>query len=71
MLDGEEAFKLYDTFGMPLDFIQDAARDQGISSIRRALIAHWRNRRLAPRFLERRGEADGESGVSATAEIGV
>jgi alanyl-tRNA synthetase len=29
-LDGEKAFKLYDTFGMPLDFIQDAARDQGI-----------------------------------------
>ncbi len=30
-LAGEEAFKLYDTFGMPLDFIQDAARDQGLS----------------------------------------
>jgi len=29
-LTGQEAFKLYDTFGMPLDFIQDAARDQGI-----------------------------------------
>jgi alanyl-tRNA synthetase len=29
-LPGDEAFKLYDTFGMPLDFIQDAARDQGI-----------------------------------------
>jgi alanyl-tRNA synthetase len=28
---GERAFKLYDTFGMPLDFIQDAARDQGIA----------------------------------------
>jgi alanyl-tRNA synthetase len=28
-LAGEEAFKLYDTFGMPLDFIQDSARDQG------------------------------------------
>jgi len=27
---GEQAFKLYDTFGMPLDFLQDAARDQGI-----------------------------------------
>jgi len=29
-LVGEDAFKLYDTFGMPLDFMQDAARDQGI-----------------------------------------
>ena len=29
-LPGEEAFKLYDTFGMPLDFIQDATRDRGI-----------------------------------------
>src|SRR5579862_5358493 len=28
-LAGAEAFKLYDTFGMPLDFMQDAARDQG------------------------------------------
>jgi alanyl-tRNA synthetase len=27
---GMQAFKLYDTFGMPLDFMQDAARDQGI-----------------------------------------
>jgi alanyl-tRNA synthetase len=27
---GEDSFKLYDTFGMPLDFIQDMARDQGI-----------------------------------------
>ncbi len=27
---GDDAFKLYDTFGMPLDFMQDAARDQGI-----------------------------------------
>jgi alanyl-tRNA synthetase len=27
---GEFAFKLYDTFGLPLDFITDALRDQGI-----------------------------------------
>jgi alanyl-tRNA synthetase len=29
-LVGTEAFKLYDTFGMPLDFMQDAARDLGV-----------------------------------------
>jgi alanyl-tRNA synthetase len=29
-LPGDEAFKLYDTFGMPLDFIQDATRDLAI-----------------------------------------
>jgi alanyl-tRNA synthetase len=28
---GNEAFNLYDTYGMPLDFMQDAARDQGIA----------------------------------------
>jgi alanyl-tRNA synthetase len=27
---GEKAFKLYDTYGMPLDFMQDAARDRGL-----------------------------------------
>ena len=25
-----EAFRLYDTFGLPLDFMQDAVRDQGL-----------------------------------------
>src|SRR5208283_2051389 len=30
VLTGAKAFRLYDTFGMPLDFMQDAARDQGI-----------------------------------------
>jgi alanyl-tRNA synthetase len=30
-LAGAQAFKLYDTFGMPLDFMQDAARDQGVA----------------------------------------
>ena len=30
-LTGASAFRLYDTFGMPLDFIQDAARDRGVA----------------------------------------
>src|SRR5207237_3385463 len=28
---GDRAFKLYDTFGLPVDFIQDACRDDGIA----------------------------------------
>jgi alanyl-tRNA synthetase len=28
---GADAFKLYDTFGLPLDFIQDAVRDAGLT----------------------------------------
>ena len=28
---GEQAFRLYDTYGLPLDFIRDSARDAGLS----------------------------------------
>jgi alanyl-tRNA synthetase len=31
VLSGEHAFKLYDTFGMPRDFVEDACRDAGIT----------------------------------------
>jgi alanyl-tRNA synthetase len=30
-IPGDRAFKLYDTFGLPRDFIEDAARDAGIN----------------------------------------
>ncbi|MGB6132603.1 MAG: alanine--tRNA ligase [Acidobacteriaceae bacterium] len=30
ILDGREAFHLYETYGLPLDFMMDAARDAGI-----------------------------------------
>jgi alanyl-tRNA synthetase len=31
ILAGDKAFKLYDTFGLPVDFITDVLRDQGLS----------------------------------------
>ena len=30
VLDGAKAFNLYETYGLPRDFIEDAARDQGV-----------------------------------------
>jgi alanyl-tRNA synthetase len=30
VLEGEEAFKLYDTFGLPIDFIEEMCRDSGV-----------------------------------------
>src|SRR5271156_4814076 len=31
VLPGEQAFKLYDTFGLPIDFIEDTLRDAGVA----------------------------------------
>ena len=49
------AFSLYDTFGLPLDFIQDAARDCGIRrSTKQGFDARWRS---SGRGRGRRGRA--------------
>ena len=50
VLDGEEAFKLYDTFGLPMDFIVDTARDRGVAIDQQGFEdALQRQRERAPR----------------------
>src|SRR5579864_2290132 len=46
---GEKAFKLYDTFGLPWDFIADAARDQGIGFDAEGFDAAMREQRSRAR----------------------
>jgi alanyl-tRNA synthetase len=64
-LPGDEAFKLYDTFGLPRDFIEDACRDQGIQfdsagfdaamqEQRRRARASWKGteKQIADRYIQ-------------------
>jgi alanyl-tRNA synthetase len=46
---GESAFKLYDTYGLPLDFIEDAARDLGIQFDQHGFEEAMRNQRRRAR----------------------
>ncbi len=47
---GANAFRLYDTFGLPLDFIEDVLRDNGLKmEIEPNLTARWRNSARAPK----------------------
>jgi alanyl-tRNA synthetase len=71
-LAGEDAFKLYDTFGMPLDFMQDAARDQGIE-FDLAGFDRGDGRAEVPRsrFLERRGKQTANPAYQSAAEVGL
>ncbi len=59
-IPGEEAFKLYDTFGLPLDFMIDAARDQGIEFDQAGFDAAMEEQR-------RRAQASWKGGAKATA----
>lgn len=53
-LDGESVFKLYDTYGFPLDLIEEAAREQGLvtdlEGFQRALEAQRNRARKAASF---------------------
>ena len=60
ILSGKEAFKLYDTFGLPLDFITDAARDRGIGFDQAGFDAAMEEQR-------HRAQASWKGGAKATA----
>jgi alanyl-tRNA synthetase len=57
---GVNAFKLYDTFGLPLDFIVDAVRDRGIAFDQAGFDAAMEEQR-------RRAQASWKGGAKATA----
>ncbi len=60
VLSGKEAFKLYDTFGLPLDFMTDAARDRGIGFDQAGFDAAMEEQR-------HRAQASWKGGAKATA----
>jgi alanyl-tRNA synthetase len=59
---GEKAFKLYDTFGLPLDFMVDAARDQGIQFDQGGFDSAMEEQR-------KRAQASWKGGGKATASL--
>ena len=58
-LDGESVFKLYDTYGFPLDLIEEAAREQGLATdhegFQRALEAQRDRARKSAVFVAEAG----------------
>ncbi len=63
VLDGETAFKLYDTYGFPLDLTEDALKGMGISVEMKAFDAAMERQRAEAR------KAWAGSGDAATEEI--
>lgn len=49
VLSGEVAFRLYDTYGFPLDLVQDALREEGLSLDLEGYEKHMRRQREASR----------------------
>jgi alanyl-tRNA synthetase len=59
VLPGEVAFKLYDTYGFPLDLVQDALKEEGLALDYAGYEAHMQAQREASRAAWR-GGAGGE-----------
>ena len=61
VVSGEEAFRLYDTWGLPLDFIEDLTEERKLTLDRaafdRALEAQRERARAGSAFDQRRGDA--------------
>ena len=57
-LPGEVAFKLYDTYGFPVDLVQDALREEGLGLDVEGYEAHMRQQREASRQAWRGGAGE-------------
>ena len=72
VIPGEAAFKLYDTFGFPLDLTADVAREHGLTvdndAFERAMAAQRERARSASQFV--RGEPLRVDGLGATDFLG-
>ena len=58
VLPGETAFKLYDTYGFPLDLVQDALKEEGLGLDQEGFEAHMRRQREASRQSWRGGAGE-------------
>ena len=66
---GDEAFHLYETFGLPLDFMVDAAHDAGIAFDHEGFEAARAEEQVPrPRLLERRRSQDRQPSLPRSAQ---
>ena len=68
VLPGDVAFRLYDTFGVPYDFIEDTAAVQGVSVDRAAYDAAMETQRSKARDQSAFGGATAKDDFAVTAE---
>ncbi len=73
VLPGDEAFKLYDTYGLPRDFIEDLAANQGLrfdaEGFEREMEAQREKARARSGFEGKKGEAFGFASEDARAAL--